>query len=219
MCGNLPAFHTFTRLSAREDFIEFCRRQASRLVGYYCSSLIQIVGFTAPWSYQKLLVAVQQNAQKEKCWCFCFVSNERGVYKLEVHSVMKRKPLFYIYCIRYNRQENHLACKVWTFFTPAKFRLCLQLVLPPCNRLYAFVNLLQISVATVKITMLRHNKTHAGNFAQVRREHNFAVYPGKCCVCREFYVCWVFSFPKEMWKEAWDATLQSFYQLNDYLGI
>ena len=62
----------------------------------------------------------------------------------------------------------------------------------------ATLNVVQISVATLHITMLRRNKTHAGNYAQVRMEHDFAVYPGTCCVCREFYVCWVFSFSKEM---------------------
>jgi hypothetical protein len=35
---------------------------------------------------------------------------------------------------------------------------------------------MQISVATVHITMLCHNKTHAANLAEVRREHNFAIY-------------------------------------------
>jgi len=66
--------------------------KVSRLLGFYCSPLIQIVGFKAPWSYQKLQVAVQQNAQNKKVVFYC-VSIKHGVYTLEVHIVMKRKLL------------------------------------------------------------------------------------------------------------------------------
>ena len=60
--------------------------------------------------------------------------------------------MFIALTLRYIRQENHLTGKVRTILIPEKFRLCLQLVLLLDNRLYTFVNLMQIYVAKVQIT-------------------------------------------------------------------
>jgi hypothetical protein len=70
MCGSLPTFHTLTRLSARDDFIQFCRRESFKTCRLLLFTIETDCWFHCPLVVLKATSSCATERTKEKCCSF-----------------------------------------------------------------------------------------------------------------------------------------------------